>query len=176
MIYYKSEVAVTVPVRSDSVQYGTVPPSSIPDTVHKDTVPEVAYPTLDRTETAQYGTSLNQDPVPTTVPIRLNTVQYHVPPSESPSTVYFDNVPETALANSHRTNTEDYSTLSKFNYIPAMVPPSFVQGLIMPKRTDSCLRNKYTKKRKLSRTPIVVTRIIDHSKDAKTKLHITLSV
>ena len=51
-----------------------------------------------------------------------------------------------------------------------MVPPSFVQGLIMPKRTDSCLRNKYTKKRKLSRTPIVVTRIIDHSKDANPHL------
>ena len=87
------EVVVTVPVRPNSVRYGTVPLSSIPDTVHKDTVPEVAYPTLDRTETAQYGTSLNQDPVPTTVPIRLNTVQYHVPPSESPSTVYSDNVP-----------------------------------------------------------------------------------
>ena len=84
-ILQKSEVAVTVPVRSDSVQYGTVPPPSIPDTVHKDTVPEVAYPTLDRTETVHYDTSLNQDLVPIAVPIRLNTVQYHVPPSESPS-------------------------------------------------------------------------------------------
>jgi len=35
----------------------------------------------------------------------------------------------------------------------------------MPKRTDSCLRNKYTKKEKKSRTPLIVPRIIDHSKD-----------
>ena len=40
----------------------------------------------------------------------------------------------------------------------------------MHKRADSCLRNKYTKKRKLSRTPIVVPRIIDHSKDANPHL------
>ena len=165
-----SEVAVTVPVRSDSVQYGTVPPSSIPDTVHKDTVPEVTYPTLDRTDNVQYGTSLNQDLVPVTVPIRSNTVQHHVPPSESPSTVYSDNVPDTNLTNPHRTNTEDYSTLSNLDYVPVMVPPSFVQGLNMPKRTDSCLRNKYKQKRKLSRTPIVVPRIIECAKDANPHL------
>ena len=80
------------------------------------------------------------------------------------------NVPESAHTNLHRTNTEDYGTLSKLEYVHVMVPPSFVQGLIMPKRTDSCLRNKYTKKRTLSRTPIVVPRIIDHSKDANPHL------
>ncbi len=63
-----------------------------------------------------------------------------------------------------------YDTLSKLNYVPATVPPSFVQGLYIPKRTDSCLRNKYTKKRNLSRTPLVVPRIIDHSKDANPHL------
>jgi hypothetical protein len=40
----------------------------------------------------------------------------------------------------------------------------------MPRRTDTCLRNKYTKQRKLSRTPLVVPRIIDHSKDANPHL------
>jgi hypothetical protein len=40
----------------------------------------------------------------------------------------------------------------------------------MPKRTDSCLRNKYTKNKKISRTPLIVPRIIDHSKDANPHL------
>ena len=113
-----------------------------------------------------------------TVPIRLNQVQYYivppyniVPPSESHGAVHSDNVLESAPTNRHRTNSEDsYSTLSKLDYVHVTVPPSFVQGLIMPKRIDSCLRNKYTKKRKLSRTPIVVPRIIDHSKDANPHL------
>ncbi len=39
------EVVVTVPVRPNSVQYGTVPLSLIPDTLHNNTVPEVAYGT-----------------------------------------------------------------------------------------------------------------------------------
>ena len=65
---------VTVLIRSNSVQYDTVPLSLSHDTVHNGTVPKVAYPTLDRTDTVQYGTSLNQDPVPVTVPIRLNPV------------------------------------------------------------------------------------------------------
>ena len=69
-----SEFVVTIPTRSNSVQCDNVPLSLIPDTVHNGTVPEVAYPTLDRTDTAQYGTSLNQDLVPITVPIRLNPV------------------------------------------------------------------------------------------------------
>ncbi len=32
-------------------------------------------------------------------------------------------------------------TLSNLDFVPATIPPSFVQGLYMPKRTDSCLRN-----------------------------------
>ena len=111
------------------------------------------------------------------VPIRLNPVQYNivppydtVPPSGSTGAAHSDNVPQSAHTNLHRTNIEDYGTLSKLDYVSFMVPPSFVQGLNMPKRTDSCLRNKRTKKRKLSRTPIVVPRIIEHSKDANPHL------
>ena len=55
---------------------------------------------------------------------------------------------------------------ASFNYVPTTVPPSFVQGLSTPKRNNSGLRNKYSKMRKLSRTPIVVPRIIEYSKDA----------
>ena len=36
----------------------------------------------------------------------------------------------------------------------------------MPKRNDSCLRNKYTKKQVKTRSPLIVPRIIDYSKDA----------
>ena len=60
---------------------------------------------------------------------------------------------------------KEYGTLSNLNYVLATVPPSFVQELSMPKRNDSGLRNKYKKLRKLSRTPIVVSRIIECSKD-----------
>ena len=53
------------------------------------------------------------------------------------------------------------------NIVPLydIVPSSFVHGLYMPKRADSCLRNKYTKKKRNSHTPLIVSRIIDHSKD-----------
>jgi hypothetical protein len=68
------------------------------------------------------------------------------------------------------TDTEKYGTLYNLDYLSVTVPPSFVQVSIMPKRTDSCLRNKYTKKRKISRTPIVIPRIIDHFKDANPHL------
>jgi hypothetical protein len=94
---------VTVPIRSSSVHYDTVPLSLNLDTVHNGTVPQVAYPTLDRTDTVQYGTSLNQDLVPITVPTRSNPVQYDtvppydiVPPSGSLGAVHSDNVLESA--------------------------------------------------------------------------------
>ncbi len=98
-----SEVVVTVPIRSNSVQYDNVPLSLSHDTVHNGTVLEVAYPALDRTDIVQYGTSLSQDLVPFTVPIRLNPLQYDtvpsydiVPPSGSPGAVHYDYVPESA--------------------------------------------------------------------------------
>ena len=53
------ETMVTVPIRSDSVQYDTVPPLLNPDTVHICTVPDAAYTTLDSTDTVQYGTVKN---------------------------------------------------------------------------------------------------------------------
>jgi hypothetical protein len=101
-----SELVVTVPIRSNPSQYGTEPLSKSLDTAQHVTVPEIYF-------TLQYGTSLNQEPVPATIPIRLNTVQ-----------------------------------LDTCNILPLnnIVPPSFAQGLYIPKRTDSCLRNKYTKK------------------------------
>ena len=138
-------------------------------------MPEVTYPNHDNTCTIQYGTTLNQDliHVKVPVPIRSNSVQYDiVPPFVSLNAVHSHTVPENTQTNLHGTSTgiQKYDTLSKSNYVPATVPPSFVQGLYIPKRTDSCLRNKYTKKRKLSRTSLVVPRIIDHSKDANPHL------
>ena len=84
-----------------------------------------------------------------------------VPPLESPGAVQSDTVQK-----GYRTGTQKYGTMSNFNDVPATVPPSFVQGLSTPKRNNSGLRNKYIKMRKLSRTPIVVSRIIEYSKDA----------
>ena len=83
-----------------------------------------------------------------------------VPPLESPGAVHSDTVQK-----SYRTDTQEYGTLSNLNYVPVTVPPSFVQGLSMPKRNNSGLRNKYIKMRKLSRTPIGVPRNIEYSKD-----------
>ena len=166
------ETMVTVPIRSDSVQYDTVPPLLNPDTVHIRTVPEAAYTVLDSTDTVQYGTLLNQDSVLLTVPKRLTSVQCDiipmcptVPPLESPGAVHSDTVQKNALTKFYRPDTQEYGTLSNLNYVPATVPPSFVQGLSTPKRNNSSLRNKYIKMRKLSRTPIVVSRIIEYSKD-----------
>ena len=84
-----------------------------------------------------------------------------VPPLESPGAVHSDTVQKDC-----RTGTQEYGTLSNFNYLPATVPPSFVQVLSTPKRNNSGLRNKYIKMRKLSRTPIIVVpMIIEYSKD-----------
>ncbi len=44
------ETMVTVPIRSDSVQYDTLPPLLSPDTAHNRTVPDVAYTVLDSTD------------------------------------------------------------------------------------------------------------------------------
>ena len=47
-----------------------------PDTAQYVTVLEVVLTTFNRTDTVQYGTFFNQDLVPVTVPIRLNSVQF----------------------------------------------------------------------------------------------------
>ena len=111
------ETMVTVPIRSDSVQYNTVPPLLSPDTVHICTVPDAAYTVLDSTDTVQYGTLLNQDLVPLTVPIRSTSVQCDiiptcstVPPLESPGAVHSDTVQK-----GYRTGTQKYGTMSNFN-------------------------------------------------------------
>ncbi len=125
----------TLPIRSKSARYDIVPLFQIPDIVHNGIVPEAAYPTLDRTDIVQYGTSLNQDLVPITVPIRLDSVQYDivppydtVPPSVSHVAVHYDTVPEILYANLKRTDTEKYDTLFNLDYVPVTVPSSFVQG------------------------------------------------
>ena len=107
------ETMVTVPIRSDSVQYDTVPPLLNPDTVHIRTVPEASYTILDSTDTVQYGTLLNQDPVLFTVPIRLTSVQYDittvfstVPHLKSPSAVQTDTVQK-----GYCTDTQKYGTV-----------------------------------------------------------------
>ncbi len=115
---HDSKVVVTEPIRSNSVQCDTVPPFTIPDTVHIDTVPEVTYPSLDNTVTVQYGTTFNQDLIPVTVPvpIRSNLVQYDtVPPFVSPDAVHYLTVPENTNTNLHGTITgiQTYDTLSK---------------------------------------------------------------
>ena len=115
-----------------------------------------------------------------TIPIRPNPLQYDdVPLSKSPYSAHYVTVPEITSTIHYGTsfnqdlvsvtvpiplNSVQFDTC---NIVPVydIVPPSFVQGLYMPKRTDSCLRNKYTKKEKKSRTPLIVPRIIDHSKD-----------
>jgi len=121
------------------------------------------------------------------VPIHSNSIQHGtVPLSESPNTAQYVIVPKVAFTTFDHTDVVQYGTSSNQDLLTVTIPirlkyvqfdtsnsvppceivsPSFVQGLYMPKRNDSCLRNKYTKKIKLSRTPLIVPSIIDHSKD-----------
>ncbi len=50
--------------------------------------------------------------------------------------------------------------------VPLTVPLTFVQGLKSSKRKNTHFKNKYLKKKKFPRTPLLVPRIIELSKDA----------
>jgi hypothetical protein len=95
--------SVTIPIRSDTVRFGTVPRIVRSDIEMYNTVPSVF-------DVVQYGTPCNPD------------------------------------------------------FVPIMAPFSFVEGLKTPKRKNTHYKNKY--KKKSSRTPLIVPRIIERSKDA----------
>ena len=103
------------------------------------------------------STQMSQIPeIVVTVPIRLNTVRVST-------------VPRTVLSKKYHTvpgvsNTVQYSTPCNPDYVPVTVPFSFVQGLKSSKRNNTHFKNKY--KKKFSRTPLIVPRIIELSKDA----------
>ena len=127
-----------------------------------------------------------------TVPVRSSPLPYGtVPLSESPKPAQYVTIPNATFTIPNRTDTIQYGTIQDQNFAPVTVPvrlnslqldtcnsvpphntvpSSFVQGLNIPKRTDSCLRNKYKQMRKLSRTPLVVPRIIECAKDANPHL------
>jgi hypothetical protein len=84
--------------------------------------------------------------------VRFNTV----PRIVRSDTKMYDNVPGVF-------NTVLHGTPCNQNYVPITVPFSFVQGLKTSKRNNTHLRNKCNKNS--SRTPLIVPRIIDQSKD-----------
>jgi hypothetical protein len=50
-------------------------------------------------------------------------------------------------------------------FVPLTVPLALVQGLTLSKRNNTHFKNKYLKKRKFPRTPLLVPRILEISKD-----------
>ena len=114
-------VMETVPIRADSVPYGTVSNAVRPSTIQYGTIPDENH--FELISTVQSGTNSNKTSVPLTVP--------------------FNTTP-----------------------VPLTVPLAFVQGLKPSKRNDSRFKNIYSKQKKLARTPLLVPRIIKHSKRA----------
>ena len=104
------------------------------------------------------STQMSQIPeIVVTLPIRSNTVRVSTVPRTvlSPTEMYHT-VPGVP-------NTVQYSTPCNPDYVPITVPFSFVQGLKTSKRNNTHFKNKY--KKKFSRTPLIVPRIIELSKD-----------
>ena len=86
--------------------------------------------------------------------------------SPNPDMVQYGSIPGVIDPTTVRTDSVPHCTILSPEIVPLTVPFTFFQGLKMPRRIDSHLRNKYTKIRKNSRTPLTVPRIIEHSKDA----------
>ncbi len=105
-------------------------------------------------------------------PIRHSTVRYGTGtgtctvPSPNPDTVQYSTIPSVIDPITVRTDSVPHGTILGPEIVPLTVPFTFLQGLKMPRRIDSHSKNKYTKIRKNSRTPLFVPRIIEHSKDA----------
>jgi len=86
--------------------------------------------------------------------------------SPNPDMVQYGTIPGVIDPTTVRTDSVPHCTILSPEIVPPTVPLTFLQGLKMPRRIDSHSKNKYTKIRKNSRTPLFVPRIIEHSKDA----------
>ena len=96
------------------------------------------------------------------VPIRSDTVRFSIVPRIVRSdTELYDVVPGVL-------NAVQYGTPCNQDYVAVTVPFSFVQGFQTSKRNNTHIKNKY--KKKFSRTPLIVPRIIELSKDANPHL------
>ena len=118
-----------------ATSFGIVPYHSVPSTVQYGSVPC----------TVRNGT------------VPCNTSPYHL----AQRTVQYDTVPKLPISIS------DYPFLVRYGRDfpePSTVPLTFVQGLKPYNRKSTHSRNKFTKK-KISRTSLIVPRIIEHSKD-----------
>ena len=107
-----------------------------------------------------------------TVPIRADSARHGT-------------VPNFVRSSTHQYDTVLYSTVPDANHleliypsmvqsknslnstsVPLTVPLTFVQGLKTPKRKNTHFKNKYLQKKNFPRTPLLVPRIIELSKDA----------
>ena len=96
------------------------------------------------------------------MPIRSDTVRFSTLPRTTRSdTERYNNAPSVFDA-------VQYGTPCNPNFVPITVPFSFVEGSKSSKRNDTHFKNKYNKK--FSRTPLIVPRIIEPSKDVDPQL------
>ena len=100
--------------------------------------------------------SVRHDTVPNFV--RSGTPQY--------GTVPYSTVPDANhLELIYPSTVQSKNSLNSIS-VPLTVPLTFVQGLNTPKRKNTHFKNKYLKKKNFPRTPLLVPRIIELSKDA----------
>ena len=93
-----------------------------------------------------------------TVPIRPDTVRFSTVTRTVRSDIkLYDTVPGVF-------NAVQYGTPYNQDYVPATVPFSFVQGFKTSTHNNTHFKNKY--KKKSSRAPLIVPRIIELPKDA----------
>jgi hypothetical protein len=93
-----------------------------------------------------------------TIPIRSDTVRFGTAPRTIRSDIEFYNIVPCVF------DAVQHGTSSNLDFVPITVPFSFVEGLETSKRNNTHFKNKY--KKKFSRTPSIVPRIIELSKDA----------
>ena len=101
-----------------------------------------------------------------TVPIRYDSVHYNtVSDVERSGTTHYGTVPDANHFELLYPSTLQSDKFLNTILVPLTVPLAFVQGLKPSKRNNTHLKNKYLKKRKFPRTPLLVPRIIELSKD-----------
>jgi hypothetical protein len=92
-----------------------------------------------------------------TVPIRSDTVRFDTVPRTIRSDIELYNIVPSVF------DAVQYGMNINPDFVPITVPFSFVEGLKTSKRNNTHFKNKY--KKKFSRTPLIVPRIIELSKD-----------
>ncbi len=124
----------------------------------------------------------NMSLVMETVPIRADSVRHNtVPDVVRSDTPRYDTVPYNTVPNAYHLELIYPSTVQSNNIlntilVPLTVPLTFVQGLKPSKRKNTHIKNKHLKKKNFPRTPLLVPRIIELSKDANPHLDLGLII